>query len=441
MSTITLSKNKTSFRDQNRLEPTWLYSIRKESWDHFNDLDMPSRADHLWRYTDPQDFLVKNRSDLMKIAPPLPDRTENNLNHLHSDFSGYGYNRSDYMTFTWLAPALEKLGVVFKDLLSAVRENEDIIGKYLGKLVGHDFGKFEAMNLALWNTGLFLYLPDNIEIEKPIRLQRHPSGPNTFHRLLVVVGKNSKLTLIDDYSGECRKEEAQINSVVEIFARDSSNVNYFNTQRFSCNCKSYITQRAKINRDARAVSVFAGLGSKVSKINVGTVLDGPGANSQLYGIIFGDGSRHFDYHTMHHHTSSNSYSDIDFKVVLKDEANSASTGLIRIEEDALNCEAYQVNHNLLLNEGPKAESIPELEILCDQVQCGHGATVGPIDKDMLFYLMSRGVAYKEAADIITLGFIEPTIQKFPRELGELTRELITGKMMGLRCEGNISKNM
>ena len=430
MNTVTIAKNKTKFRGENSLEPEWLYNIRKESGDYFNSLDLPHRANHLWRYTNPQDLLVKNPEDLIKIIPSLPDRAENDLTHLYSDFSGYSYNRPDSMTFTKLSPALEESGVVFKDLLSAARENEDIVGKYLGKLVGYDFGKFEAMNLALWNTGLFLFLPDNIDIKKPIRLQRHPSGPNTFHRLLVVVGNNSKLTLIDDYSGECHKEEAQINSTVEIFTGHSSDVKYFNTQRFSCNCKTYMTQRAQINRDARFVSVFAGIGGKVSKVNTGAILYGQGAESRLYGIVFGDNNQHFDYHTMHHHKSSNSYSDIDFKIVLKDKANSASTGLIRIEENALNCEAYQVNRNLLLNEGPKAESIPELEILCDQVQCSHGATVGPIDKEMLFYLMSRGVAYKEAVDIITLGFIEPTIQKFPKELRELTWELLTGKMKG-----------
>lgn len=430
MNTVSLVKNKTGFRRQNRFEPEWLYDVRKKSWDCFNDIGLPHRANHLWRYTDPQTLLVKNQDDLMKIVPSLPDPTESKLKSPNGYFSGYSYNRSDYMTFTKPSPALKKSGVVFKDLLSAARENEDIVGKYLGKLVGYDFGKFEAMNLALWNTGLVLYIPDNVEIEKPIRLQRHPSGPDTFHRLLVVVGKNSKLNLIDDYSGVCRKEEFQINSTVEIFTGNASNVKYFNTQRLSCDCKSYITQRTQISRDAQSVSVFTGIGSKVSKINAGTILNGPGANSRLYGLVFGDGNQHFDYHTMHHHRSSNSYSDIDFKVVLKDEANSATTGLIRIEEDAQNCEAYQVNRNLLLNEGAKAESIPELEILCDQVQCSHGATVGSIDKEMLFYLMNRGVTYEEAVDIITLGFVEPTIRKFPEELRELTRELITGKMKG-----------
>ncbi|MCK5125821.1 MAG: Fe-S cluster assembly protein SufD [candidate division Zixibacteria bacterium] len=430
MSTLTLANKNKRFRGQNQFEPEALYSLRKESWNCFNDLDMPHRANHLWRYTDPKVLLANNPSELMKITPSLPDQTEYNLISLDEAFSGYGYNRSDYMTFAKLTPALEKSGVIFKDLLSATRENEDIVGKYLGNLIGSDFGKFEAMNLALWNTGLFLYVPDNINIELPIRLQRHPSGPNTFHRLLVVVGNNSKVTLIDDYSGECRKEEAQINSVVEIFAGDSSSVKYLNTQRYSSKCNSYITQRTRINKDAKSVSVFAGLGGNVSKTNAGTVLDGPGANSQLYGIVFGDDNQHFDYHIVHHHTSSNSYSNIDFKTVLKDNANSASTGLIRVEEDALNCEAFQVNRNLLLNEGAKAESIPELEILCDQVQCSHGATISPIDKEMLFYLMSRGVAYKDAVNIITLGFIEPTIKNFPGELETLTRELITGKMEG-----------
>lgn len=430
MSTVTIKKNKTGFREQSRLEPAWLYNIRKASWDYYNDLDLPPRADHLWRYTDPNDILLGNSSELMNIIPLLPNQTENDYSQLNGHFSGYSYNRPDFMTFTGLAPALETAGVVFKDLLLAARENEELVGKYLGQLVGNDFGKFEAMNLALWSTGLFLYIPDNIEIKKPIRLQRHPSGPGSFHRLLIVVGNNSKLTLIDDYSGECRKEKALLNSTVEIFTGESSDVKYFNTQRLSCDCNTFITQRAKIKKDAKFVSFFAGIGGSVSKINAGTILDGPGATSKLYGIVFGDNNQHFDYHTMHHHKSSNSYSDIDFKVVLKDKADSASTGLIRIEENAQNCEAYQINRNLLLNEGPKAESIPELEILCDQVQCSHGATVGPIDKELLFYLTSRGVSYKEAINLITLGFFESTITKFPKELGELTRELLSAKMKG-----------
>jgi len=430
MNTITFAKNRSSFRKQNRFEPELLYNIRKDSWNSFNDLKLPLRSNHLWRYTDPNDILVKNPFELMNIVPPLPDPSENNLTKLDGEFSGYSYNRSDFMTFTKLAPSLDNSGVVFKDLLSAVRENEDIVGKYLGKLVGNDFGKFEAMNLALWNTGLFLYIPDNIEIEMPIRLQRHASGLNTLHRLLVVTGNNSKLTLIDDYSGDCRKEQDTINSVVEIFVGESSNVSYFNTQRYSSNCKSYLTQRTKIDRDTQSVSAFAGLGGSTSKVNTGTILDGQGANSQLFGIIFGDSNQHFDYHTLHHHTASNSYSNIDFKTVLKDSANSANTGLIRVEEDAVNCEAYQVNRNLLLNEGAKAESIPELEILCDQVQCSHGATAGPIDKEMLFYLMSRGVSFEEAINIVTLGFVEPTVKKFPETLRDLTFDLISGKMKG-----------
>ncbi len=430
MNTVTMRKNSIDFRGQNRFEPEWLYNIRKESWNYYNDLELPHRSNHLWRYTNAQDLLPNNLEELIKIIPSLPDQSENDSSYGDEDFSGYGYNRSDFMTFARLSHDFEKSGVVFKDLLTASRENEDIVKKHLGQLVGYGFGKFEAMNLALWNTGLFLYVPDNIEIKKPIRLQRHPSGPNTIHRLLVVVGNNSKLTLIDDYSGECRKEEAQSNSAVEIFTGDASNVKYFNTQRLSNSCISYITQRAQISRDAKFVSVFAGIGSKISKFNTGTILNGEGAESKLYGIVFGNENQHFDYHTMHHHTASNSYSDIDFKVVLKDEAKSAATGLIRVEEDALNCQAYQVNRNLLLNEGPKAESIPELEILCDQVQCSHGATVGPIDQDMLFYLMSRGVDYKEAMNIITLGYLEPTIEKFPVELGELTRELLATKMKG-----------
>ncbi len=243
----------------------------------------------------------------------------------------------------------------------------------------------------------------------------------------MIAGKNAKATIIDDYSGSC-PDQALINSVVELFVGDSSNIRYANTQRLDDNCKSYITQRAKLGRDAGIYSIFGALGGNVSKVNAGSVLAGKGADSRLYGILFGNDQQHFDYHTKHHHTAGETYSNIDVKVVLKDKAVSAYTGLIKINEDALNCEAYQENRNLLLNKGTRAESIPELEILCDQVSCSHGATMGPLDPEMLFYLTSRGISRDDAVKTVIGGFVEPTVQQLPAELRDVVRDIIMAKL-------------
>jgi Fe-S cluster assembly protein SufD len=430
MSTQLKEIKTNGFRKMDSLEPEWLYHVRRNGWAAYNELPLPERIVHLWKYSDPSGFLFKNLDDLMSIRIPLTDDAEAVNGEIWQELSAYAYNRSDLMTFAKIHPDLESSGIIFKNLLAAIRENENIVGNHLGRLIGRDFGKFEALNLALWNTGLFLHIPDNTILENPIRLQRHPSGPATLHRLLVILGKNVKATIIDDYSGECRKEDAQINSVVEIFVGDQSQAKYINIQRHGEKCHTYITQRTDVGVDAQIYSVFAGLGSSYSKINAGSVLSGAGAESKMYGLAFGNNKQHFDYHTLHHHRTGNSLSNIDFKIALKDSANSAYTGLIKIDESALNCEAYQENRNLLLNKGPRAESIPELEILCDQVQCTHGATVGPIDPEALFYLESRGLNRDQAIRTIVTGFVEPTLRQLPGNIKEITRSLIMEKLEG-----------
>ena len=145
----------------------------------------------------------------------------------------------------------------------------------------------------------------------------------------------------------------------------------------------------------------------------------------MYGVIFGDDKQHFDYHTMQHHKASESFSNLNFKVVLKDKAKSAYTGLIRIEKDTVNCEAYQENRNLLLNPGTKAESIPELEILTDQVRCTHGATMGPIDPEQIFYLKSRGIGETEAVKMIVIGFMESLLRQIPDDIAKILRDVIS----------------
>jgi len=159
-------------------------------------------------------------------------------------------------------------------------------------------------------------------------------------------------------------------------------------------------------------------GAALSKQNFGVTLSQPGAESTMRGLAFGGGRQHLDNHTLHHHAAGQTHSSIDFKVVLREKAMSTYTGLIRIENDASTCEAYQENRNLLLDKGTKAEAIPELEILNEDVSCSHGATVGPVDPNMLFYLICRGIPHNQAVRMIVSGFAESTLAQIPEDLRE-----------------------
>ncbi len=430
MATVTEKRtiDKTAFRPIAKGEPEWLYRMRDRAWEAYQDIPLPSQVDHLWKYTRPKWFLPKSPAEKFEVMPVVSQIEESRMAPLKPDFAAFGCNHGEQVTYTQLSEESREKGVIFLDLMTAIKQHGDLVEKYLGKLIGADFGKFEALNTALWNSGMFLYIPDNVTLDKPIYMHRHPNDKYNMPRLLVVAGENSRATIIDEYAGKGTGQRIGANSVVELFAGQASNIRFVSPQNVPDDASSYVTHRARIEQEAQLYTLFVSLGGDVSKYNLGTILNGRGAHSQMLGILFGSNKQHFDHHTLHHHVSGDTYSNIDFKVVLKDKALSAYTGLIKIEEHTQNCEAFQENRNLLLNRGTRAESIPELEILNDQVKCSHGATVGPIDPEMVFYLRSRGFSYDDAVRAIVIGFIEPLFRQVPDDLRQMMHNLVEFKL-------------
>ncbi len=417
--------------------PRWLREKRHLARQSFNELPLPRRGLHLWRYTDPARFMFGQSpantlfSDIFKqIETAERQRVhEGSLAAVVSDLGGCEIE-------VVANPTVNDSGAVITSLSHAVDTHLDLVRKYLYELVNEATGKFEAMNGALWNDGLFVYIPDNITIDQPIHLLREAgqAGSTQYPRLLVIVGRNAEVTIIDEYGGgasDSTRGQTYTNSAVEIFGLEDSRTNYVSLQRHGTGTHSYLTHRARILRGARMVTIPLVFGSLISKQNFGVILDGPGAQSNMYGLLFGSARQHLDNHTLHHHTHGQSQSNIDFKVVLRDRALSAYTGLIRIDKNARSCEAYQENRNLLLNTGTKAETIPELEILNDDVSCSHGATVGPIDPEILFYLTSRGIADEQAVRMIVSGFVNGTLNLVPENLRQRISDSVTARLKGI----------
>jgi len=402
--------------------PNWLRDVRKSSREIFNDSPVPRRGLHFWRYTDPTTFLVDRRKvsdteygENFGAVEKIVHRhlEQGNLAGVVSDLGGREIGVHG-------AGALGEKGVVISSLSEAAGRYPELVEKYLYQLVNAATGKFEAMNGALWNDGIFIYVPDGVSVDKPVHLLRESglAGSAQYPRLLVVVGKNAELTLIDEYGGGSQdfNQPSYANSAVEIFGLDHSRVRYVSLQRQASGMLGYMHHRARIDRGATMLTVPLAFGGAVSKQSFGVQLNGRHAESRMHGMLFGSNYQHFDNHTRHHHSAGETFSNIDFKVVLRDKANSAYTGLIRIENGARTCEAYQENRNLLLNRGAKAETIPELEILNEDVRCSHGATLGPIDPLSIFYLLSRGIEQPEAVRMIVSGFLTPTLNQVPDDL-------------------------
>ena len=416
-------KIKASFGD-----PNWLLSQRKEALEIFRAIQLPSRVSHLWRYTDPALFVTEDddtdadAGQRTKDQGSLPAELQREFDA--ASIAGAAYLRSGTGASVTLDPKLASAGVVIMDLREAAGKLPDLVRDHLGSLVGANFGKFEAYNCAAWTTGLLIYVPRGVEIDRPVHIMSGSSG--TTHpltqRLLVIIEDSAELNLIDEYGdGDANGEgPSQVNSIVEICAGTGARVNYAPIQNWSDGTVSYFTQRAQLQADTQIKTVMTSLGGRVSKVDCGAILAGRGAESNMFGLAIGGARQQFDHHTAHDHRSGNTRSDLHFKVALRGRAHSAYTGLIRIEDKAPFCEAYQENRNLLLSSGARAESIPELEILNNEVRCTHGATVGKVSPEEVFYLGARGIDPADAVRLIVTGFVEPILAHIP----EVARERI-----------------
>jgi Fe-S cluster assembly protein SufD len=393
--------------------------LRREAWNAYVHFPVPSREDEAWRRTD------ISRLDLDRFA--LSVATAAPGTHLPADFAqlaggGEALLLHDDAGFHRRLPAEWKdQGVIFTDLATAMTEHRALVEKHLLQAVSPRRGKFEALNGALWNRGVFLYVPKGADVAVPLRggySFRPADGAACLPRTVVVVEEGARVTYFDEYASSDPADPADQSlacAAVELFVGPGAELRYVNIQRWGAGVWHFLTQNARLERDAKLTTLVVALGGRLSKANLGSELLGPGATSLLYGLVFGDRSQQFTHQTSQDHQVPNTSSDLLFKAALKDRSRSIYTGLVRIAKEAQKSNAFQTSRNLLLSPEARANTIPTLEILADDVKCGHGATVGSLDDDQRFYLMSRGLDRREAEHTIVEGFFEDVLQRVPDE--------------------------
>ena len=236
-----------------------------------------------------------------------------------------------------------------------------------------------------------------------------------FWRLLVVADEGSRFSLIEEYSSARPDVRAYTNAVAELFVGQAAKFEYVSIQNLSQETWHFATHHARVERDAELDWVAGGFGSKSGKIRIQNDLNGPGATSRVTGAYFADGAQHLDYDTFQEHIAPSTESDFKFKGALREQAHAVWRGMIRVEEDAQKTNAYQENRNLLLSSKAHADSIPGLEIMANDVRCTHGATIGRVNREELFYLMTRGLTRAEAERLIVRGFFQDILDRIDLE--------------------------
>jgi Fe-S cluster assembly protein SufD len=297
----------------------------------------------------------------------------------------------------------------------------------LGSLVGWEEDKFAAHNAAAWQHGLLVHVPAGIELERPlfVRVVNAVDGGSLFWRLLIVAEEGSRFSLVEEYSSLSADQTGYFNGVAELFVEQGAKLEYVSLQNLSRETWHFASHHARVERDAELDWVSGGFGSKRGKVRIQNDLAGPGATSRVTGAYFADGEQHLDYDTFQEHIAPDTESDFAFKGALRDTATTVWRGMIRVERDAQKTNAYQECRNLMLSPTTHAVPIPGLEILANDVRCTHGATVGRVDREQLFYLMARGLPRAEAERLIVRGFFQDVLDRI--EL-EPVREAVTSAL-------------
>lgn len=379
-------------------EPSWLLHQRKEAWDLFEKTPLPTLKDEEWKYTDIKGF----------------------------HFSDFEFEFIEGAHLSPLAQGLKEKGVIFCDIKTALKDHEALITPVLQKAKKEAQSKFESLHQALWQGGVFLYVPKGVVIAQPLHILTRLDLPHSviFPFTLVLVEEEACVSLIDemvslgrvaDPTAPSSAEKQFSNAFRYMWVKEAGELQYVNIQGWAQNVLHFEAEWAHVEKDAKFRSIQVGLGSQLTKSNIHTALEGTGAEANLLGAFFGNEKQHFDIFTMQDHLTAETQSDLLFKSALKDSAQSNYQGMIRIPKVAQRSDAYQANKNLLLSPNAKARSVPKLEIIADDVRCTHSATMGTIDENELFYLESRGLSSEEAEKVIVEGFFEQVVARIPSE--------------------------
>jgi Fe-S cluster assembly protein SufD len=421
--------------------PAWLATRKLADLETFRELPFPNSQMEDWRKTD------VSAIDLRAFAPPtaadgpVDERVVEGWRR-SGEAGALVVQHGSGSDVVELPEELRRQGVVVSSLEAAARTHPELVQKFLEhEVVPAAAGKFAALNAAFWRGGMFVYVPRGVEAALPVWFVATPrtssldsNGQLVLPRSLVVVDEGGSLVYTDEFSSPAGDPAtpAVSSAVTEVVLGDGAQVKYLVLQQWSHGIDHFATHRIHLGRDCHAELVVAATGARTSKTYMEVAMMGPGSTARISGLVIGDGHQHFDYQSLQDHFAPNCTSDLLVKGALRDHAVSAYSGLIKIRKDAQHSDAYQANRNLLLSHTARVDSIPKLEIEANDVRCTHGATMGQVDSEQLFYLQARGIPVEEAQNLVVHGFFQPVIDRIalPRVRDQI-HEAIDRELQGL----------
>jgi Fe-S cluster assembly protein SufB len=319
---------------------------------------------------------------------------------------------------------LARVGVLFTDMDTALREYPDLVRQYLGTVIPPGDNKFAALNSAVWSGGSFVYVPAGVHVEMPLQAYFRINAENAgqFERTLIIAEEGSSVHYVEGCSAPIYASDSLHSAVVELIAKPGSRLRYTTIQNWSPNVYNLVTKRARAEAEATVEWIDGNLGSKLTMKYPAVVMVGPKAHGEVLSVAYAGPGQHQDAGAKMTHVAPETTSIIDSKSVSKGGGRTTYRGLVKVEEGARKVKSHVRCDALILDEESRSDTYPYMEIDEKDARIGHEATVSKVGDDQLFYLMSRGLTEQQATAMVVNGFIEPITKTLPMEYAvELTR--------------------
>ncbi len=434
-----LSNFETFEKNLNGEAGSWCHDVRRDALRKFDELGFPTTRNEEWKYTNVASIAKENFKHI--IQPDFDLVSTNDI--LRYDYNGLAVHLLVFIDghFSGKHSSVRDLpdGVKIGSLAEALRADAAAVKQHLTKYARYDDDAFTALNTAFINDGAYIYLSDNALIEKPIHLLFLASGKSepfvSYPRNLFIAGKHSKATIIETYTG-IKNNRYFTNAVTEVFVDENAHIEHHKVQEESSEAYHVSTIQTYQMANSNFVSNAIDFGGLIVRNNPRATLDAEGVESTLNGLYLGTGSQLIDNHTTIDHAKPHCNSHELYKGVLDGNARGVFNGKIFVRLDAQKTDAKQTNQALLLSDGASIDTKPQLEIFADDVKCTHGATIGQLDEEALFYLQTRGIQRDMARDILTYAFASDVIDRIKiKELRDYCHQRVLVKLQQDRLEG------
>ncbi len=419
-------------------EPAWMRDFRLSSLELFEQRPMPTWGgaididfQDIFYYLKPTDHQGKTWDDVPAEIKEtfeklgIPEAEKKYLAGVKAQFESE-------VVYGSLKEELVNQGVIFTDTDTAVREHTDLVREYFGKIIPPNDNKFAALNSAVWSGGSFIYVPKGVHIEFPLQayFRINAESMGQFERTLIIVDEGASVHYVEGCTAPMYTTESLHSAVVEVIVKKGARCRYTTIQNWANNIYNLVTKRAYAYQDATMEWVDGNLGSKLTMKYPAVHMMEPGARGEILSIAFSSAGQHQDAGAKLVHAAPNTTGQIISKSISKNGGRSSYRGLVRVEPGATGSKNNVVCDALILDADSRSDTYPYIEIMEQDVQVGHEASVSRIGEEQMFYLLSRGLSESEASTMIVNGFIEPLVKELPMEYAVEMNRLIQLQMEG-----------